>query len=190
MKTLSLIFLVAGLILAPAYWIYAKFYTGKQTVMLTLSKVASGEKPGDAADKAAAIKWISAPFELHPDMAPVGLILHADASFAPNMDESQPPQDRYHATLLKQGSAAKPLPFVLKAGSVANSNPVFKEHLLFFNAVQAGRYQMEISAAAEPRMAVRQMRLEVRQNLHEPDSRVVTGGIVLIVLALLGLIAL
>jgi hypothetical protein len=33
------------------------------------------------------------------------------------------------------------------------------------------------------------MRLEIRQNLQEPNSHVVTGGIVLLVLGLLGLIA-
>ena len=196
-KTLSLIFLIVGLILAPTYWITAKFYTGKQTAMLAMTKevtagTVANNKAGDdvASVKPASIIWRSAPFDLAADMAPAGLILHAEASFTPNMDDGQPPVDRYYATLMKEGSAAKPLPFVLKAGKTTNSNQVFKEHLLFFNVVQPGRYSMEISAVDEPRMAVKNMQLEVRQNLHEPDSRIVTGGVVLIVLALLGLIAL
>jgi hypothetical protein len=179
MKTLSLLLLVVGLILAPTYWIYAKFYTGKQTAMLTLGK-AEGTME----------KWRSAPFELRPEMAPVGLILHVDASFSPNMDESQPPQDRFLVTLSKQGEVAKPLAIVLKAGNTANSNPMFKEHLLFLQVVQGGQYQIEVAPASEPRMKVGQMRLEVRQNLHEPNSHVVTGGVVMLILGLLGLIAL
>jgi len=178
MKTLSLFLLITGLILAPAYWVYAKFYTGKQTAMLTLGKA-----------EGAAEKWRSAPFELQPDMAPVGLILHVEASFAPNMGAHKAPQDRYNVTLSKAGEAAKPLVITLKAGNAANGNPVFKEHLLFMQAVQGGSYQVEVMPASEPGMKIEKMRLEVRQNLHEPNSHVVTGGIVLLVLGLLGLIA-
>lgn len=178
MKTLSLLLLICGLILAPAYWIYAKFYTGKQTAMLTLDKA-----------EGAAEKWRSGPFELKPEMAPVGLILHVDASFAPTMEEHKPPQDRYNVTLSKEGVAAKPLVITLKAANASNGNPIFKEHLLFMQVVQGGGYQLEVTPASEPGMKIEKMRLEVRQNLHEPNSQVVTGGIVLLVLGLLGLIA-
>ncbi len=178
MKTLSLLLLVSGLLLAPAYWIYAKFYTGKQTAMLTLDKT-----------EGAAGAWRSAPFALHPDMAPAGLILHVEASFSPNMDDHKPPQDRYSVILSKAGEVAKPLMITLKAAQTANGNPVFKEHLLFMQAVQDGLYQIEVTPASEAVMKVERMRLEVRQNLQEPDSRVVTGGVVLLVLGLLGLLA-
>lgn len=178
MKTISLLLLVTGLILAPAYWIYAKFYTGTQTAMLTLDKAAG---PAE--------KWRSVPFELKPEMAPVGLILHVDASFAPNMDEGKPPQDRFNVSLSKESVVAKPLVITLKAGNVANGNPVFKEHLLFMQVVQGGSYQLEVTPASEPVMKVEKMRLEVRQNLSEPNSHVVTGGIIALVLGLLGLIA-
>ena len=178
MKTISLLLLIIGLILAPAYWVYAKFYTGKQTAMLTLGKA---EGPAE--------KWRSAAFELKPEMAPAGLILHVDAHFAPNMDESKPPQDRYNVTLSREGVAAKPLMITLKAGNAANGNPVFKEHLLFMQVVQGGSYQLEVTPASEPVMKIEKMRLELRQNLSEPNSHVVTGGIIALVLGLLGLIA-
>jgi hypothetical protein len=181
MKTLSLLLLVAGLILAPAYWIYAKFYTGTQTAMLTLSKV-------EGIDKSATL-WRSTPFQLQADMAPVGLILHVDTSFAPNMEEFKPPLDRYNVLLSKQGEAAKPLLITLKASSTSDTHPTFKEHLLFMQVVQAGEYQLEVAPASDTNMKVEQMRLEIRQNLSEPDSNIVTGGIVLLVLGLLGLIA-
>lgn len=178
MKAISLLLLVVGLILGPAYWVYAKFYTGKQTAMLTLGKA---EGPAE--------KWRSAPFELKPEMAPAGLILHVDASFAPSMDESRPPLDRYNVTLSREGVMAKPLMITLKAGNAANGNPVFKEHLLFMQAVQGGSYQLEVTPASEPVMKIEKMRLELRQNLSEPNSQVVTGGIIALVLGLLGLIA-
>ena len=181
MKTISLLLLIAGLILAPAYWIYAKFYTGKQTAMLTLEKT-----PGDA--KTPPI-WRSAPFELHADMAPVGLILHVDTSFDPTTDDHKPPVDQYHVTLSKQGEAAKPLLITLKAANSANGTQMFKEHLLFMQAVQGGNYQIEVKPASDSIMKVGRMQLEIRQNLTEPNAHVVTGGILLLVFGLLGLIA-
>ncbi len=179
MKSLFLLCLAIGLIMAPGYWIYARFYAGKQTAMLTLEPVA-GE--GSAA-------WRSAAFELRTEMAPVGLNLHVDASFSPNMDEHKPPMDRYRVMITKPEEAARPLLITLQASNSANGNPMFKEHLLFMPVVRAGSYRVEVAADAEPTMKVEKMRLEVRQNQSEPNSHVVAGGIVLLVLGLLGLIA-
>ena len=36
MKILTTILFVAGILTGPAYWIYAKFYTGSRVAMLTL----------------------------------------------------------------------------------------------------------------------------------------------------------
>ncbi len=181
MKKISLLLLIIGLILAPAYWIYSKFYTGKQTAMLALDKVAGVD--------AATPLWRSAPFQLKDDMTPVGLILHLDASFDPASDDLKPPIDRYNVTLSKQGESAKPLLITLKAGNSAEGIQNFKEHLLFMEKVQTGSYQIEVSPASNSIMKVGQMRLEIRQNLQEPNSNIVTGGILLLVLGLLGLIA-
>jgi hypothetical protein len=181
MKKIALLLLIIGLILAPAYWIYSKFYTGKQTAMLTLDKVAGVD--------AEATIWRSAPFQLQTEMAPVGLILHLDASFDPTVDDHKPPIDRYNVTFSKQGESSKPLLITLKASNSAEGFQNFKEHLLLIEKVQAGSYQIEVSPASDSIMKVGQMRLEIRQNLQEPNSHVVTGGIVLLVLGLLGLIA-
>lgn len=181
MKTIATLLLVIGLILAPAYWIYTKFYTGKQTAMLTLDKIA-GETPS-------ATHWRSAPFELKAEMAPVGLILHVDTHSDPTTDDSKPPIDRYLVTLSKQGEASKPLGIMLKASNSADGNQRFKEHLLYMQAAQGGSYQIEIAPHSETLMQVDRMQLEIRQNLQEPNPHVVTSGIVMLVLGLLGLIA-
>ncbi len=176
MKTVSLILLVAGLLTGPAYWIYAKFFTGSQAAMINLERTGADPKS----------PWRSAEFTLSPGMAPVGLILHAGGAFSPNMDESRPPKDGYAATLYKGSEAAKPLAFTLGVKHVSDSNPTFKEHLLFFQVVQAGTYHLEVTPAAEPDIKLDHMRLEVRQNLHEPDSTIVTVGMVVMILGILG----
>jgi hypothetical protein len=178
MKTLSLLLLVGGLLAGPAYWIYAKFYTGSRVALITLDK--------SGTDSAAT--WRSPEFSLTPEMAPVGLILNVSGSFSPNMDENKPPKDRYTATLFKDGVAAKPLAFTLGVKHVADSNPVFKEHLLFFQAVQPGRYHLEVTPAASPDIRLERMQLDVRQHIHEPDSRIVTAGMVVMILGILGFV--
>jgi hypothetical protein len=177
MKILSLVLLVSGLLTGPAYWIYAKFFTGSRVVLVSLEKPA---KAGTAAP------WRSPEFNLTPDMAPVGLILDASGGFSPNMDEDRPPKDRYAATLYRDGEAAKPLGFTLGVKSVSDSNPVFKEHLVFFQVVKEGRYHLEVTPTAEPAIRIDRMQLEARQHLHEPDNRIVTAGMVVLVLGILG----
>lgn len=181
MKIIATLLFVIGLILAPTYWIYTKFYTGSQAALLTLDKTTGDNPAGNL--------WRSAPFKLNTEMAPVGLILHVATHSDPTTDDSKPPVDRYLVTLSKEGEAAKPLGIMLKASNSANGNQQFKEHLLFMQVVQGDSYQIEVAPQAETQMQVDRMQLEIRQNLQEPNPHVVTSGIVVLVLGLLGLIA-
>mgnify|MGYP005857037403 CR=1 FL=1 len=174
----SLIFL--GLILAPGYWIYAKFYTGSQASQLTLTptKALEGGLPA----------WRSEMFSLTEAMAPTGLILLAQGHFSPNMDEGKPPKDLYTATLYRGEEAAKPLGFSLGVKSVSNSSLVFREHLMLMKKVLPGNYHLKIKAVNPLVIQIDRMELQVWQDLHEPDPNVVTGGVVLFILGILGLV--
>ncbi|MDP2831937.1 MAG: hypothetical protein Q8Q28_01295 [Pseudomonadota bacterium] len=177
MKTLSLLLLAAGLVLGPVYWIYAKFYSGSQAALVPLTLV-----------DAAAGTWRSAEFKMTADMAPVGLILKSQGSFAPNMDESRPPKDLYAALLSRAGESAKPLGFELNAGSTGNSNPVFNSHLVLFQTVKDGGYQLEIQPSGPPNIPLQKVELEVRQHLVEPNPNIVMAGVLLLVFGILGLV--
>jgi hypothetical protein len=177
LKKISLLLLVVGLALGPGYWVYGKFYTGSRAALIDLKRV----------DASPASAWRSAEFGLSPDMAPLGLILDAGGQLAPNPDASRPPKDRYAAVLFKDGQAAKPLGFTLGVKSTADSNPAFKEHLVYFQVVQPGRYHVEVTPAAAPDIRLDRMQLEVRQHLHEPDSKLVTIGMVVMILGIMGL---
>ena len=177
MKTISLILLATGIFLCPVYWIYAKFYSGSVAVVVPLAK-----------QDAAAGTWRSAEFNMTADMAPVGLILKSQGSFAPNMDEGRPPKDMYAAMLSRNGEVAKPLGFELNAGSTGNSNPVFKSHLVLFQVVKEGRYRLEILPANAPSIPLNRVELEVRQHLVDPKPNLVMVGILVLVLGLLGLV--
>lgn len=179
-KKTSFVLIALGLLLAPAYWIYAKFYTGSQADLLTLSAHISSDDGRTV--------WQSGEFVLREDMAPVGLVLLAQGHFSPNMDEHKPPKDLYAATLSRSDEAAQPLRFTLGVSNVSDSNPAFREHLLLMHRVRSGNYRIEVNPVNPPAIQIDRMQLQVRQNLHEPDPRVVTGGIVLFILGILGLV--
>ncbi len=177
MKTVSLILLAAGIFVGPVYWIYAKFYSGSPAALVPLS----------TQDAAAGI-WRSEEFKLSAGMAPVGLILKSQGSFTPNMEESRPPKDLYAAMLSREGETAKPLGFELNAGSTSNSNPSFNTHLVLFQTVKEGGYQLEIKPAAPPSIPLSKVELEVRQHLVEPNPNIVMAGVLLLVFGILGLV--
>lgn len=180
MKILSAILIVLGLLMAPAYWIYAKFYTGNQAMMLDLKAGAHDAKGHPV--------WQTEVFQLSPDMAPAGLLILAQGHFAPNMDESRPPQDLYLATLSHNGVAAKPLGFSLGVKSVSDTNPVFREHLLLMQSIQKGDFQLQITSHTPPGIVIDRLQLQVRQHIHEPDPGIVMAGIITFVLGILGLV--
>lgn len=180
MKMLALALIVCGLVVGPAYWIYAKFYTGSEAGLLTLTPGAS--EPGKLRI------WQSGPFTLAEGMAPVGLVLVAQGHFSPNMDENRPPRDAYSAILARDGEAAEPLKFSLGVKQVSDSNPAFREHLLLMQKVKPGQYTLTITQAAEPAIQIDRMQLQVRQNLQEPNPNIVMAGIGLVILGILTLV--
>jgi hypothetical protein len=175
MKSIALILLIAGLIAGPAYWVYAKFYTGSQLALLDLKQEADG-------------RWRSPSFELTADMAAVGLVMHAQSQAAPEVDEGKLRQNRSVALLHRDGQTAKPLPFSLRATDTAKSGQTFREHLVYMQQVQPGRYWLEIEPTAQSEITFSKMQLEVRRDLSEPDTRIVTAGMVLAIVGLLGLL--
>lgn len=64
LKTFSLLLILAGLVLGPAYWIHVVHFTGQVARSVEMR---AGEHGA----------WASPPFRLDPDMAPVGLVLRA-----------------------------------------------------------------------------------------------------------------
>ncbi len=172
LKILSLLLILAGLVLGPAYWIYVVHFTGEVARTVALRAGENGA-------------WVSPPFRLDPAMAPVGLILRAAGSFSPNMPEGQPPRDRYRAVLHQDGKAGTPIRLELGVRAVADSNPRFQERLLLLQRPQAGEYRLELTPEAAPLIRLDNVELDVRARVRETDNRVVAAGIAAIALGAL-----
>jgi hypothetical protein len=173
MKIVLVIAILVGLVIGPAYWVYGKFYSGRG--VQTLSLAASGDG-----------KFISGEFRVTPDMAPAGVILTANGSFAANMPDDQPPQVGYAATLYKNGAQFNIARFPLKAGSTGNTNPSFKERLFYLEAPQDGLFRMELQAMTPQTIKLDSVQIQVKANIKEPDGRLVSAGMILMIVAVLG----
>lgn len=174
MKTIYILLLLIGLPIGPGYWVYAKLYSGKLAMTVPL---VAGE--GGA--------LVSQPFKLEPGMAPVGLVFHTQGSFVPRQDEDKPPKDEYTATLIGPDGVPQLVPFPLAAQAVANSNPVFNVSLLWMNKVAGGDYRLEIKPTSQSVITLEHPRVDVRANVQEPDGRIVSVGLIMMIVGFLGL---
>ncbi|MCU0840145.1 MAG: hypothetical protein MUC79_00305 [Thiobacillaceae bacterium] len=175
LKSISLLLILAGLLMGPGYWIYVVYFTGRTAQTLTLTPDGQGG-------------WTSAAFRLSPDMGAVGLILTASGGFSPNMEENRPPRDRYQATLYHGDQAASPIWLDFSAGSVANSNPQFRERLVLMSNPQDMSYRLELNPAAPPQITLDRVELQLRVDVRQTDNRVVAAGIILIAVGVLALL--
>lgn len=174
LKTLYILLLILGLPLGPGYWVYAKLYSGKLALTVPLAAREGGA-------------LVSQLFKLEPGMAPVGLVFRTQGSFVPRQDEDKPPKDEYTATLIGPDGAPQTVPFPLAAQAVANSNPAFNVSLLWMDKVAAGDYRLEIRPKGQPVIALEHPRLEVRANVQEPDGRIVSVGLMMMIVGFMGL---
>lgn len=174
MKPVLLLLIVAGLALGPSYWIYAKFYSGQLAQTLEFIEAEDG-------------RLKTAGFRLSGDMRPVGLILKAQGSFAPNMDEDKPPKNRYQAQIYRDGQLRQEVEIKLATSSVSNSNPAFVERLLWLEAVTPGEYRVVLAPLEAPEITLDQVRLEVRTHIQEPDGRLVAAGMAMLILGAVSL---
>lgn len=174
MKPLFLLLFATGLVLGPGYWIHAKFYSGELVQTLELQSAQGGGlmTPG---------------FHLAADMRPAGLILKAQGSFAPNMDEAKPPRNVYLAQVYRDAQPFKEVGITLAVKSISDSNPAFVERLLWLESVPPGAYQVLLTPKAAPEIALDRARLEVLAHVQEPDGRVVTAGALLLIFGLMAL---
>jgi hypothetical protein len=127
-------------------------------------------------------------FSLSADMDLVALVLLAHGDFAPNMQASRAPRERYWVDLQQEGTTVQRAEFELAATAVAVSEPVFRERVLLLGEVDDGAFRVRIQPLGDPRMTLTQARLDVRRNVLAADGRILLVGILLLGLGLLGLL--
>lgn len=176
LKTLSLLLILAGLALGPAYWIYVVHFTGQLAHSVALHPDTDGA-------------WHTPSFRLAPEMGPVGLILRIDGHFSPNMPDDQAPRDGYHAILHQDGEAGAPIRLNLGVHAVADTQPRFRQRLLLLDAPRAGAYRLDLVPLAAPSITLDAVELDIRSHVLQTDNRLVATGIGLLALGVLLLLS-
>lgn len=170
MRALSWLLILAGLAAGPGYYLYARYFTGAVVAEHLLAVLADDR-----------VARHSPAVRLAPDMSPVRFVLRISAEHGPSYEGA--PRNRYRAVIQRDGTTVAESAFELVSTTLESS---FQEHaqvLATLAVAQAGDYRLALEDTTEPQMRVTALRLEVRRNVHEPDRRVVWGGVVLLVLA-------
>ena len=174
MQSLALLLILAGLLLGPGYWIFSQVFSGRLVARVPVSVSDDGH-------------LLAEPIELRPGMAPLALVLVAQAEFKPHQEDWMPPEDQYRVTLWDEQRAVAESTLLFQAPSVAHANPVFREALLRLDEVPLGRYRLQAQPATLPEMKLRHAEIEIRERVWQANPRLAGTGVVLLISGILAL---
>ncbi|MGA7179681.1 MAG: hypothetical protein WBX11_08870 [Thiobacillaceae bacterium] len=170
-KSAGIVLLIIGVILGPGYYIYTRFYTGREITELPLEFSAGPD------GRPVAI----ARFDLLPVMGPVTVILNLTISYGPTLTPPNTPRNRYRARITLNGTTILSQPFTLKATQVeATPAQVFKHSLPVMSIKTPGEYRLELAQDGEAEMEIKQASVQVRAGVHYLNTTLLAVGIVLL----------
>lgn len=169
-KPMGVLLLILGVLLGPAYYVYARFFSG--TVLATQ---ALAMNVSDGTVRAATT------LELAPAQGPIGLILRVLAEQGPLAAPSEAPRDPFVARVLLHDRLILEHRFTL-ASSAVEPHPglVFQEALPLLDALDAGTYRVELASEGAPQLTLRHVDVQVRSGMQAPDWRIVATGAALL----------
>ncbi len=174
-KTAGYVLLTVGLILGPGYFIYTRFYTGREITELPL------EFHPDTAGRPRAI----ANLDLLPVMGPLTLIVNFTAAHGSTLSPPNTPRNHYRVRILLNGDTLLTRTFTLRAKRVeATPAEVFKQALPVLEIAAPGRYQLELVQEGASEMEIKQASVQVRTGVHHVNREAVATGIGLLVVGL------
>jgi len=171
-KAAGLLLLAIGLILGPGYFIYTRFYTGREITELPLSlQPISGQRARALAR-----------FDLLPEMGPVTLIITLTAAHGPTLSPPDTPSYRYQARITLHGKTVLTHSFTVRALQVeATPAEVFKQALPVMKNILPGEYELELIQESEAGMEIRQASVQVRAGVKHLNAAVLAIGVGLLV---------
>ena len=171
MRPFGFALLVIGLLLGPAYFVYAKFFSGVAVGSYALRAGPGGFDPVSVA--------------LAPEASPVRVVLRLSVQYGPSKDGPSVPRNRYQAVATRDGAPVAEHSFELVANSVESSFQEFTWDFATLQVTKPGDYRLTLRETAPPEMQVISAYLNVRRTVLEPDLRGVWAGAGLIGLAAL-----
>lgn len=178
-KPAGLALLILGLILGPGYFIYTRFYTGREITDLPLEF----QQQGDGTSRAAA------EFDLLPEMGVVTFIVSMTASHGPVLNPPNMPRNTYRARVTFNGDAVVTKDFTFKATQMeATPAWVFRQALPVMKIGTPGKYALDLVQKKDAGMQIIQASVQARAGVHHINQIALTTGIVLMVLGVVFLL--
>lgn len=171
-KATGWVLLTVGLILGPGYFIYTRFYTGREITELPLALQPISDQRARA----------RASFDLLPEMGQVTLIINLTAAHGPTLSPPDTPHNRYLARIVLNGETVLTHAFTVRAIQVeATPAEVFKQALPVLRNVAPGEYRLELIQEGQAEMEVRQASVQVRAGVKHINPAVLAIGLGLLV---------
>lgn len=171
--------LIIGLVMGPVYYVYGSFFSG--SLASTHSLLIRQQGGFHAFDPLR--------IELAPGRGKIGLVLRFQTEHGPVVMPTHMPRNQYRAVLKSATRTIFDKPFSLSSTSVeAVALLNFSEALPVFQAEPAGIYQLEISQVDEAGMNLISADVQVRTGVVEPDFKLVTVGVGLLVAGVVALL--
>jgi hypothetical protein len=170
-KPAGMVLLIIGVILGPGYYIYTRFYSGREITEQPLHF----QQQADGGNRAVAS------IDLLPVMGPVTFMLSITASHGPTLSPPDVPRNQYRVRITFEDSTVLEQSFVLKAVQVESTPAqVFEQALPVMMVKAPGKYTLELDQEGEVGMEVKQASVEVRAGVHSLSTTLLATGIVLL----------
>jgi hypothetical protein len=171
-KPAGLVLLMLGLILGPGYYIYTRFYTGREITELPLEFQTQADKTSIARVNV----------DLLPVMGPVTIIVNMTASYGPTLNPPDTPKNRYQATIMFNDEPVLAKSFSFQATQVESTPAqVFRHALPVMHVSTPGKYTLELIQEAGQEMEISRATIQVRAGVKSLNTSVLASGIALLV---------
>lgn len=178
-KKTGILLLIAGLVMGPGYYVYARFFSG--------ILVATQAMQVRAEDGVQRFQPVS--LKLAPDMQPAGLVLRFQVSHGATISPPNTPRNDYRARLLDGERIVLDQRFSLQSTLVESTPSLQFQQSLAVPAVdRAAEYQLELQLEGEPDMQVLSADVQVRAHMREPDFTLVYAGAAIAAAGLLSIL--
>jgi len=192
MKITSVVLLILGLVLCPAYLIYTTAFSGEEVGTLafidqdiTAFSVGGFSSRSTGEDRSKKVNNI----QLTPEMNPIRLI--SKAKYIPSRSISMTEYSKYELSLFDGNSKLWTEAFNVSESSNnddSSSNSVVNssQSVKLFTVDKTAEYQMKLKRLREQDVSVSSLSIEVRRNVMTVDSKIWGTGVILILLSIVG----
>jgi hypothetical protein len=179
LKTTGVLLLIAGLVMGPGYYVYSRYYTGREITVKPLEF----QQQKDGSAHAVAVT------DLLPVMGPITFIVNFTASYDPSINPGVALRNTYHARVSFDDHTLLERSFTLMAAH-QESNPaeLFKQALPTIVVHTPGKYTLELVQDKDAGMQIRQAWMQVKVGVEHFNRNIFISGIVMLVLGIVVLV--